>query len=63
MLTVLRVIDQHRSRHQGDVASSVNLNSFKIIYVQVSSTLCYAKILLTQFIQGSDEGTCKRDYA
>ena len=59
MLTVLRVVDQHRSRHDGDVASSVVLNSFKIIYVQVSSTLCYAEISLTQIIQGSDESTCK----
>ena len=63
MLTVLRVVDQHRSRHEGDVASSVDLNSFKIIYVQVSSTLCCAEILLTQFSQGSDEGSCKRNYA
>lgn len=59
MLTVLRVVDQNRSRHEGDIASSVNLNSFKIIYVQVSLTLCYAAILLTGFIQGPDEGTCK----
>jgi hypothetical protein len=59
MLTVLRVVDQHRSRHDGDVTSSIDLNSFKIIYVHVSSTLCYNEILLTWFIQGSDEGTCK----
>ena len=59
MLTVLRVVDQNRSWREGDVASSVKLNSFKIIYVQVSSTLCYAEILLTEFIQGPDEGTCK----
>ena len=57
MLTVLRVVDQ--SRRGGDVVSSVKLNSFKIIYVQVSSTLGYAEILLTEFIQGPDEGTCK----
>ena len=59
MLTVLRVVDQHRSRHNGDVASSVMLSSFKIIYVQVSSALCYAEILLTQYNQGPDEGTRK----
>jgi len=59
MLTVLRVVDQHRSRRDGDVGSSVNLDKFKIIYVQVSSTLRYAEILLTRFIQRSDEGTGK----
>ena len=59
MLTVLRVVDQNRSRHEGDIASSVTLNSFKIIYVQVSLNLCYAEVLLTGFIQGPDEGTCK----
>ena len=59
MLTVLRVVDQHRSRRESDIASSVMLNSFKIIYVYVSSTLRYAEILLTEFIQGPDEGTCK----
>jgi len=59
MLTVLRVVDQFRSRRDGDVASSVKLDSFKVIYVQVSSIRCYAEFLLTQFIQGSYEGTCK----
>lgn len=59
MLTVLRVIDQYRSRNDGDVASSVNLDSFKIIYVQVSSILYDAEILPTQCIQGSHEGTRK----
>lgn len=44
MLTVLRVIDQYRSRDESDVASSVNLDSFKIIYVQVSSILDAAEI-------------------
>lgn len=62
MLTVLRVVDQH-SQHKGDVASSVDLNAFKIIYVQVSSTFCYVEIFLSQFVQGSDEGTCRRNYA
>jgi hypothetical protein len=57
MLTVLRVVDQNRSRHDGDVASSVLLKKFKIIYVQVSSALCYIEILLTRRIQGPHEGT------
>lgn len=35
MLTVLRVVDQNRSQNDGAVASSVNLEAFKIIYVQV----------------------------
>ena len=48
MLTVLRVVDHYRSRNDGDVASSVNLDSFKIIYVQVSSNLYDAEILPTQ---------------
>ena len=59
MLTILRVVDQNRSLDDGDVASSVLLDKFKIIYVQATSTLCYAETLLTQLIQGSNEGTRK----
>ncbi|KAJ7068154.1 Sec63-domain-containing protein [Mycena amicta] len=41
MLTILRVLNQHRtaSHNSVPVASTINRNSFKIIYVQVLATL------------------------
>ena len=41
MLTVLRVLDQHRSRSEfsNNIAASIDRDKFKIIYVYVSRGL------------------------
>jgi hypothetical protein len=59
MLSILRVLKQHCSAHSkgASLASAIDRDAFKIIYVQVALLFCPEKLDHPFFtFQGTDEG-------